>query len=124
MAPVSSGGPKEVSPGSGEWESSARFTGEEIYFEDHFPGYPIVPGVLLLEAMRETAQAVVEKGGRSVRLQEANRLRLIRPCTPPAEVKVRVRIEPKDGLGARCEVLGEDGKKLATVRVSFETVEE
>jgi 3-hydroxyacyl-[acyl-carrier-protein] dehydratase len=124
MAPVSNGDLREVSPGSGEWENGARFTGEEVYFEDHFPGYPIVPGVLLLEAMRETAQAAVEKGGHPVRLVEASRLRLIRPCMPPAEVKVLVRVDPKQDLAARCEVVGADGKKFATVRVQFERVEE
>ena len=42
---------------------------------------------------------------------------------PPTEVKILIRIDPKEDLAARCEVLGADGKKYATVRVAFERIE-
>ncbi len=32
-----------------------EFTGRESYFEGHFPGNPIVPGVILVESMAQTA---------------------------------------------------------------------
>jgi 3-hydroxyacyl-[acyl-carrier-protein] dehydratase len=34
-------------------------TFNEPYFQGHFPGYPIMPGVLLIEAMAQAAVAVV-----------------------------------------------------------------
>ena len=44
----------EISKGR---QASARkvFRETETLFEDHFPGFPIVPGVLLSEAMSQTA---------------------------------------------------------------------
>jgi len=32
-----------------------RITGKEVVFEGHFPGEPIMPGVLLIEAMAQTS---------------------------------------------------------------------
>jgi 3-hydroxymyristoyl/3-hydroxydecanoyl-(acyl carrier protein) dehydratase len=104
----------------GTWESAISFTGEEIYFADHFPGFPLVPGVLLFEAMREAAQAVLEREHGTLRLRQSTRLRLIRPCHPPITVQVRIKIDPEEALCARCEVLDESGRKMATVRHHFE----
>jgi len=44
-----------------EWEPAKRIVGmknvtiNEPFFQGHFPGHPIMPGVLLIEAMAQTA---------------------------------------------------------------------
>ena len=44
-----------------EWEAAKRIVGiknvtiNEPFFQGHFPGHPIMPGVLLIEAMAQTA---------------------------------------------------------------------
>ena len=39
-----------------------KFLTNEFFFEGHFPQKPIVPGVILIEALAQTAGVVVSKG--------------------------------------------------------------
>ena len=36
-----------------------RFAGDEVFFQGHFPQYPVVPGVLLVEAMAQAGGAAL-----------------------------------------------------------------
>ncbi|MEO0093917.1 MAG: 3-hydroxyacyl-ACP dehydratase FabZ [candidate division WOR-3 bacterium] len=42
-------------------EALKRITGQEDFFMGHFPNYPLMPGVLLVEAMAQTAGILVLK---------------------------------------------------------------
>ena len=44
----------ELEPGK-SIEAEHVFSGGEDFFRDHFPGFPVVPGVLLTEMMAQTA---------------------------------------------------------------------
>ena len=39
-----------------------KFISDEYFFTGHFPNMPIVPGVILVEALAQTAGIVVSKG--------------------------------------------------------------
>lgn len=52
-----------------EWEpghsarSTVEFAGDEFFFAGHFPGNPLVPGVILTEAAAQTAGLALQPGG-------------------------------------------------------------
>lgn len=45
------------------------FSAEESFFRDHFPGFPVVPGVILLEAMAQLSGKLI---GYTVRMERGD----------------------------------------------------
>ena len=66
----------------------------EPFFAGHFPGAPVVPGVLLIEAMAQTAAALVveslgpEMEGKLVYFMSIDSARFRRPVMPGDQVMV------------------------------------
>ncbi len=71
----------------------------EPYFDGHFPDNPIFPGVLLLEAMAQSAgilgfysQGKTSDDGSTYYFAGANKLRFKRPCVPGDRVMLRATV--------------------------------
>jgi 3-hydroxyacyl-[acyl-carrier-protein] dehydratase len=65
-------------------KTSLKLTGNEDFFKGHFPGNPIMPGVLLQEALFQTGAALMagkEGGGLGVvtRVQNAKFKNMVKP---------------------------------------------
>jgi len=65
-------------------KTTLKLTGEEDFFKGHFPGNPIMPGVLLQEALFQTGAALMaskEGAGLGVvtRVQNAKFKNMVRP---------------------------------------------
>jgi 3-hydroxyacyl-[acyl-carrier-protein] dehydratase len=71
----------------------------EPYFDGHFPGNPIFPGVLLLEAMAQAAgilgfysQGKTNDDGSTYYFAGADNVRFRRPCVPGDQVMLHAAI--------------------------------
>jgi 3-hydroxyacyl-[acyl-carrier-protein] dehydratase len=71
-------------------------TCNDPHLQDHFPGNPIMPGVLLIEAMAQTAGLLLPDGSSAVlaQIKEARFRRAILPGD-----QVRIEAERLGGLG-------------------------
>jgi 3-hydroxyacyl-[acyl-carrier-protein] dehydratase len=58
------------------------FHADEPFFAGHFPGNPLVPGVILTEAMAQTAGLAAGQPGRSFHLSAIKMMKFIRPVLP------------------------------------------
>lgn len=88
---------------------------DEWYFKGHFPGRPIMPGVLIVEAMAQT-------GAVAVLSEEENRGRLAL-FAGIDDVRFKRLVQPGDELELTCvleRVRGPIGKGRATAHVGGE----
>jgi 3-hydroxyacyl-[acyl-carrier-protein] dehydratase len=71
-------------------------TCSDPHLQDHFPGNPIMPGALLVEAMAQTAGLLLPEGSSAV-LAQIKEARFRRPVLPGDQV--RIEAERSGGLG-------------------------
>lgn len=101
---------------TGAWDVS----GAEPFFTGHFPGDPVVPGVLIGEALAQLS-GLVAASGRHASLAHID-VRFDHPVRPPAEIVLRSALERTFGTLARFEVeasVGEVRAARGTVTLAF-----
>jgi 3-hydroxyacyl-[acyl-carrier-protein] dehydratase len=73
----------------------------EPFFQGHFPGKPVMPGVLLIEAMAQTAGAMVlehlgdEHAGKLVFFMSIDKAKFRKPVGPGDTVRFHVKLSNK-----------------------------
>ncbi len=80
-----------------------RFTEKDFFFRGHFPGYPVVPGVILVETMAQCGGAGVRLGGKLGEdalffLASVDKVKFRRQVRPGEEVRMVVtnlRVTPR-----------------------------
>jgi len=94
-------------------ETLKNVSATEDVFADHFPGYPVFPGALVVEAFAQASQLLI---GMSHDFTEVGRLRGVsrvafqRPVRPGDQLWIRCERRTADGgwrLDARATVAGE-----------------
>ena len=78
-------------------ESFRTFNETEYFFEGHFPNNPIVPGVVIVEAMAQTAGVVVSENlinnkDQSVLFMSINKAKFRKPVLPNYKIKFYVEL--------------------------------
>jgi UDP-3-O-[3-hydroxymyristoyl] N-acetylglucosamine deacetylase/3-hydroxyacyl-[acyl-carrier-protein] dehydratase len=108
-----------------ESEAGKRIVGiknvtiNEPFFQGHFPGHPIMPGVLIIEAMAQTGgmlmmDAVENPQDKVVYFMTIDKVKFRRPVVPGDQL--RFELELLEFKGKRCRMRGEayvDGNKVA-----------
>ena len=93
---------------------------DEPVLAGHYPGFPIFPGVCLVECAHRSAGAFAARAGRRLRLTCVESTRFLAPVFPGDEVLTRMRVQEVEG-GWRCRAeLSVGERPVATVRLRME----
>lgn len=92
-----------------------RLTGEEDWFRGHFPDYPVMPGVLIVEALAQTGAVAIlgmpANKGKIAFFAGIDKLRFKRQVLPGEELRLEceiIKVKGPVGKGAaRATVNGE-----------------
>jgi len=106
-------------------EAVKQLSADEGYLKDHFPRFPVMPGVLMLEAMFQAAQWLVRKTDEFAQpfvvLKEARNVKFSGFVEPGQTLTVTADIKKEDGgrttLMARGAV---DGQSVLSARLIVE----
>jgi 3-hydroxyacyl-[acyl-carrier-protein] dehydratase len=94
----------------------------EPFFQGHFPGFPIMPGVLMVEAMAQAGGALLlteipDRESKLMVFTGIERARFRRPVTPGDQLKIIVEVLAWRSTAVRMEGKAYVGEKLAAEAV-------
>jgi len=96
-------------------------TVNEPFFQGHFPGYPVMPGVLIVEALAQTGAVLMSKsldvdvGGKAIFFMSLDNARFRSPVRPGDVIRLNVEV-----LRARGDVFKFRGKAMVGEKVAAE----
>jgi 3-hydroxyacyl-[acyl-carrier-protein] dehydratase len=92
---------------------SKTFGRNETFFKGHFPGNAIVPGVLLVEGMAQTAGLAVGGPGKTYLLAGIRSMKFLRAVRPEETIGFTARKLSDIGGLVQCAVEARVGEELA-----------
>ena len=99
----------------------------EWYFQGHFPGQPIMPGVLITEALAQTGAVAIlsleENKGKNALFGGIDKLRFKRQVVPGDVLKLEVKIIKRKGpIGVGEAIATVNGQVAAKGELTFALV--
>lgn len=100
----------------------------EAYFQGHFPGHPVMPGVLQLEAMAQVAGLLMirqaETSGKIAYFMSAEHVKWRKPVRPGDRLIIEVELTKSRGkIGKARGVCSVDGEVVSEAEVAFMLVD-
>lgn len=100
---------------------------DEWYFKGHFPGNPIMPGVLITESLAQTGAVAIlsteEAKGKNALFGGVDKLRFKKIVVPGDTLKLEVKIIKQKGpIGVGEAIATVDGKLAAKGELTFALV--
>lgn len=99
----------------------------EWYFKGHFPGNPIMPGVLISESLAQTGAVAIlsmeENKGKNALFGGIDKMRFKKTVVPGDRLKLEVKIIKRKGpIGVGEAIASVDGKIVAKGELTFALV--
>ncbi len=115
---------KSLVPGR-EATAIYRVRGDEAFLDGHFPGNPMMPGVILIEAIAQLGGVVIQTDPEipamaDLRLTGIRAAKILGAAVPGDVLEIRAKVEGRLGglVQVEGEVQGPDGV-LATAKVTL-----
>lgn len=100
----------------------------EWYFKGHFPGNPIMPGVLIAESLAQTGAFAIlsleENRGKNALFGGIDKMKFKRMVVPGDRLKLEVKIIKQKGpIGIGEAIATVDGKVVAKGKLTFALID-
>ena len=114
----------EIDPEGNHIVCVKNVTMNEPYFQGHFPGFPIMPGVLQLEAIAQVAGILLfvkeKQAGKPSYFMAANDVKWRKPVRPGDTLVIDVRLTKQRGtMGKARGVCSVNGETVSEAEVTF-----
>jgi 3-hydroxyacyl-[acyl-carrier-protein] dehydratase len=93
-------------------------TANESFFQGHFPGYPVMPGVLIVEAMAQAGcvmmlSGVEDPGSKVPFFAGIDRCKFRRPVVPGDQLRLELEVLRQRGVSCKLQGKAMVGEELA-----------